>query len=88
MLKYAPMLLVFAAGPAFAQTAPPAQSQVAETKLDPLDKVVCRTEETVGSRLKKHKVCATVREWQEQQQENREALELYQQRGQSTVPSG
>ena len=79
---------MLAAGPAFAQAAPPAQSQVAEAKPNPLDKVVCRTEETLGSRLKKHRVCATVREWQEQQQANREAVEMQQQRGSSVVPSG
>lgn len=88
MLKYVPLLLALAAGPAVAQTAPPAQPHAAADKINPLDKVVCRTEETVGSRLKKHKVCATVREWQEQQQENREAVDLYQQRGQAVVPSG
>lgn len=91
MLKFVPLVLLAAAAPLGAQSAPPAntQTQAAPTaKENPLDKVVCRTEETVGSRLKKHKVCATVREWQDMQQENRDAVELYQQRGQAVVPSG
>ncbi len=87
MLKYSSLILAVIAVPVLAQTPAPAP-QVAEAKPNPLDKVVCRTEETLGSRLGGHKVCATVREWQEQQQENRDAVELIQQKGQSTVPSG
>jgi len=92
MFKRVSILMLAFAAPAVAQTpAPPtAQTQPAApaAKENPLDKVVCRTEETLGSRLKKHKVCATLREWQEQEQENRDAVELYQQRGQAVVPSG
>ena len=87
MLKYTSLILAVIAIPGFAQTPAPAP-QVAQAKPNPLDQVVCRTEETLGTRLGSHKVCATVREWQEQQQENRDAVELQQQRGQSTVPSG
>ncbi|MDL2341153.1 MAG: hypothetical protein QFB89_07475 [Pseudomonadota bacterium] len=86
-MKYSSLILAVIAVPALAQTPAPTP-QVAEAKPNPLDKVVCRTEETLGSRLGGHKVCATVREWQEQQQENRDAVELIQQKGQSTVPSG
>jgi len=92
MFKRVSILMLAFAAPTLAQTpAPPtAQTQPAApaAKENPLDKVVCRTEETLGSRLKKHKVCATLREWQEQEQENRDAVELYQQRGQAVVPSG
>ena len=86
MLKYAPLFLSAIAVPALTQTPAPAP-QVAQAKPNPLDKMVCRTEETLGSRLRSHKVCATVREWQEQQQENRDAVELIQQKGQAVVPS-
>jgi len=92
MLRFAPLAILAVSMPAYAQTAaPPApQTQPAApvAKQDPLDKVVCRTEETVGSRLKKHKVCATIREWQDMESENRQEVELYQQRGQAVVPSG
>lgn len=92
MLKYASLALVaLLAVPAAAQTpAPPAQSgasQTAEKPKNPLDKVVCRTEDTMGTRLGGHRVCATVREWQDQAQENRDAIDKIQQ-GQGTVPSG
>lgn len=81
-------LLAAATVPASAQNpAAPQQLAAQNVKPNPLDKVVCRTEETIGSRLSAHKVCATVREWQEQQAENRDALEKLQQQAQATVPS-
>jgi hypothetical protein len=82
MLKFVPLAIVAAtAVPAVAQTtAPAAQTQAAApAKQDPLDKIVCRYEETIGSRLKSHKVCATVREWREQQEENQDAVQRMQQ---------
>jgi hypothetical protein len=89
MLKYASLAVLLATtAPALAQTAAPAQPQTAApAPKNPLDKVVCKTEETMGSRLGAHRVCATVREWQDQAQENRDAVEKIQQ-GQGNVPSG
>lgn len=92
MLRYVPILLLTASVPAFAQApaAQPAnQTQPAApvAKENPLDKVVCRTEETIGSRLKKHKVCATLREWKDQEEENREAVDRIQ-RNTDIAPSG
>ena len=85
MYKRVIIIASFLAAPAIAETTvPPApQTQAAPSKPDPLDKIVCKADDTSGSRLKRHKVCATVREWQEQQQENRDALELLQQKGQA-----
>ena len=79
MRKYVSLLvLAMVTPPLAAQTGnspgasvPPAP----QAKENPLDKIVCRSEETIGSRLKKHKVCATLREWQEQAAENRVAAE-------------
>jgi len=91
MMKFAALILIAVASPAIAQTpAPqPQQPQVAEpVKKNPLDKVVCRTEQTVGSRLGGHRVCATLREWQEQAQDSRDALEKIQQQGYGIDPSG
>ena len=92
MLKLVPIAALSAiSGAALAANpAPQPQQATAATdakKINPLDKVVCRTEDTLGSRLGGHRVCATVREWQDQQQENRDALEKIQQ-GQGNVPSG
>jgi len=69
--------------PALAQTTapPPTPAPVPSAtaqKADPLDRMVCKAEETVGTRLGRHKVCATVREWQEQAAENRVATEAMQ----------
>lgn len=83
MFKFVPLaILAVTAVPAVAQTPVPvaAQTQAApQAKQDPLDKIVCRYEETIGSRLKSHKVCATVREWREQQEENQDAVQRMQQ---------
>lgn len=81
--------LVFSA-PLAAQT--PADSsggQVAsKAKVDPLDKIICKTEESLGSRLGKRKVCAPLRDWKEMQEQNRNAVEEYQQKGQALPQSG
>lgn len=91
MLKFVPLLLIAAGSPAIAQAPAPQtqQSQIAQpAKKNPLDKVVCRTEQTVGSRLGGHRVCATLREWQEQAQDSRDALEKIQQQGYGIDPTG
>jgi len=75
-------LLVAAAAPALAQTAAPQGATPQAKPVDPLDKVVCRMEDTIGSRLKKHKVCATVREWKDQQDENQAAFNKFMQHAQ------
>jgi invasion protein IalB len=93
MLKFTIATVAFlASAPALAQAAsapPPAQPQqtAAAKKENPLDKIICRTEDTVGSRLKAHKVCATVREWKDQEDENRMEFDRIQQ-GQGVTPSG
>lgn len=91
MFKAVPLIAAFCAAPLMAQAIPPAAAptQAAPTaKADPLDRIVCRAEETSGSRLKRHKVCATVREWQEQRDDNREAVDMYQRKGYSIPHSG
>ncbi|MEO8455921.1 MAG: hypothetical protein ABI454_12255 [Sphingomicrobium sp.] len=84
MLRLIPIaLLALAAMPAVAQVTPaPAPSQqtaAADPKANPLDKMVCRYEDTVGTRLGSHKVCATVREWKDQEDENRQEADRMQQ---------
>ncbi len=81
------LLLVGTAQPAFAQTAASQPRAAKSTSADKLDKIVCQTEESLGSRLNVKRVCKTVREWREEAEGSREALERIQQ-GQGTVPSG
>lgn len=79
MLKFTPIVILLAvAMPAAAQnpSAPPAQTKV---QANPLDKVVCRTEEGLGSRLNKKKVCMSLRDWKEQADDARNATERMQQ---------
>ena len=52
-----------------------------------LDKMVCRVEQTVGSRLGAKKTCMTAREWKDLEDETRQAVEKFQQ-GQGVTPSG
>lgn len=89
MLKYAPFLIVLAAAaPATAQ-APATQTAdiSSEVRKNPLDKIVCRTEEGLGSRLNRKRVCMSVREWKDQADDSRDAVERIQQ-GQGVIPSG
>ena len=80
MFKFMPLLLIAAASPAIAQApAPQSQPQVAQAAKDPLDKIVCRTEEGLGSRLAKKRVCMSLRDWKEQADDARNATERMQQ---------
>ncbi len=89
MLRCASLALIAAvAVPVAAQTpapqaTPPAQSAA---KVNELDKVVCKKEDSLGSRLSAKRVCLTVREWRQQAEDSREATERLQQ-GQGVVPS-
>lgn len=87
MLKLAAFSILAATAPAIAQNVAPTPSAPAEAQKNPLDKVVCRTEDTLGTRLGAHRVCATLRDWKEQEAQNREALEKLQQQNQQN-PSG
>jgi hypothetical protein len=81
-------LLIASATPAFAQTTP-TQDQTAA--VDPaksdVNKVVCKKEESIGSRLAAKKVCMTVKQWEEQAQASREETERVQQSA-GTRPGG
>ena len=80
MMKFMALILLAAATPAFAQApAPQPQPQVAQTAKDPLDKIVCRTEEGLGSRLNKKRVCMSLRDWKEQAEAARDETQRMQQ---------
>lgn len=73
-------ILIMTAAPAIAQTAPAApQSQpVVSTDKSDVNRVVCRREEVIGSRLGAKRVCLSVREWQDRVEGDRERLERIQ----------
>ena len=52
----------------------PATAQPTKAKND-LDKVVCRSEEEIGSRLRQHKVCMTVQQWKQYQDDYKEQVQ-------------
>jgi hypothetical protein len=79
MLKYAPVFILLAAAPVAADTtAPPPTPAAQGAKANPLDKMICKTEDTLGTRLGAHRVCATAREWKDQEDENRQATQSMQ----------
>lgn len=71
-------VLAAVAAPSFAQTM---QSQPIQTdpKKSDVNKIVCQTEDQIGSRLAAKKVCLTVQQWKERAQANREETERVQQ---------
>jgi len=83
MLKFAYItsaLLIAAAAPTMAQTTPTQdQTPAADPAKSDVNKVVCKKEESIGSRLAAKKVCMTVKQWEEQAQANREMTEKFQQ---------
>ena len=89
MLKFTPIVIFLAtAVPATAQIpATSSSTAIAPVKVDPLDKIICRTEEGLGSRLNKKKVCMSLRDWKDQAQDARDATEKMQQMNTQT-PSG
>ena len=79
-----PLAVIVASASSISQAVPPAQAQPAPVaKLSHQDKIVCRTEEGSGGRLNRKKVCMTVRDWQDQAQDSREATERLQLQGQN-----
>ena len=86
MFKYAPLALVAAVAMPVAAQIPATQAQPV-AKTDPLDKVVCKKEESLGSRLSAKRVCLTVREWKDMQDANREEFEKFMQHAQQTPRS-
>jgi hypothetical protein len=51
----------------------------AQAKRNPADKVICKTEETTGTRLGGHKVCATEQEWRELAEQTQAAVQKLEQ---------
>lgn len=75
-LAYVVAGLLFVPGPALAQiiiqdTPPVATPASAAGNKSDLDKLECRQQETIGSRLQSHKVCLTKQQWWQQEQDNK-----------------
>lgn len=72
------------ASPAFSQNAAPAPQNANPAK----PKLICETEEDIGSRLGRKRVCHTAEQWQQIKAESRDAIEKYQQQATGTPVSG
>ncbi len=81
MYKFASVVLALAVVTPVSAQAPTGATQpaAAPIKLDPLDRIICRTEEGLGSRLNRKKVCMSQRDWKDQADDARGATEKLQQ---------
>lgn len=81
MLKSAFLVAVgIAVGmPVVAQSTVDPQPVQAPTAKSDVNKLVCKKEETLGSRLAAKKVCLTVQQWQDRAAQDRDQLERVQQ---------
>lgn len=64
---------------------PPAAAPQSGKKMTDLNKVVCRTQEEIGSRLQNHKVCMTSEQWKVYAQQYKDQVQEIQ--SQATVRS-
>jgi hypothetical protein len=70
-------MLIAVATPSFAQTMQ-SQPLQADPKKGDANKIVCQSEEQIGSRLGAKKVCLTAQQWQERKAADREQTERVQ----------
>jgi hypothetical protein len=68
-----------------AQQAAPAPAKPQAQAMTDLNKVVCRTQEEIGSRLQNHKVCMTNEQWKVYAQQYKDQVQEIQ--SQATVRS-
>lgn len=93
MLRFAYVMGAFAlvASPAVAQTSPTQAEQardIPSTDSSDVNRIVCKKEERVGSRLGAKKVCLTVQEWNQRAAEDREETGRVQRDTKMGTPSG
>jgi len=77
MLKAVTVGLLLTVTPAVAQNQPPANaaSQAPRDSKDGENRVICHTEEQIGSRLASKKVCMTAAQWKEHEQQVHDQLD-------------
>ena len=87
-LVYVAAALMFLPAPALAQivftdSPPPAQAAKGTKAKSDVDKVVCRSVETIGSRLQNHQVCMTRDQWRTYEQTYKDQVAEIQARAQA-----
>jgi hypothetical protein len=80
-LAYIAAALMMISAPASAQivvqdspVAPPSQATKSAAAKSDVDKVVCRIQDTIGSRLQSHQVCMTKQQWWAYEQEAKQKV--------------
>lgn len=82
------LVALVAATPLAAQTTPQAQPVQTNAKKSDVNKLVCKSQETIGSRLGTKKVCLTVQEWKEQADFYRDQTESWQRQAPARASGG
>jgi len=80
--------LLLSAVPAVAQTQAPAAAPAANASKDDPNKLICKTERQIGSRLASKRTCMTAAEWQAQQERNQRDLQDWNRQMQGQPQSG
>ena len=84
-LAYLAAGLTLASAPALAQIVFDDSPTTVATPAKPglkgdLDKIVCRTQDSIGSRVQRQKVCLTKQQWWQQEQDNKRKVQEIQDR--------
>lgn len=76
MLKFAFLAgSLLSLSPAVAQTQAPATQKAAPAAKDESNRMICETEEQIGSRLAARRVCMTATQWKEHEQSVHQQLD-------------
>jgi hypothetical protein len=67
-------LLILASGAATGGTSQPSTAKPEDTK-DKSDPMVCQTDNVLGSRIKRKRICMRRSEWQRQHQEDKQMID-------------
>lgn len=81
MVRSVPLFVALSilTAPALAETPAGATADPAADKQSDVNKIVCKREETIGTRLGAKKVCLTVQEWLERERISKDATGRLQQ---------
>lgn len=67
-------LLILASGAATGDTSKPNTAKPADSK-DQSDPIICQTDNVLGSRIKRKRICVRRSEWQRQHQEDKQMID-------------
>jgi invasion protein IalB len=81
------VMMIALAAPAAAQSSTQQSAPAASKDKDP-NRIICERQEEIGTRLGGKKVCKTAAQWDEERQQERQALDKFQRQNTSTGAPG